>query len=391
MATLLLVIIYAAFIGLGLPDSLLGAAWPLAHADLGVPISVAGAVNVVTAVGTVVSSLLSARLIRRFGTATVTAASILMSAIALFGMGFAGRFGTVLLLAVPLGFAAGTVDSALNNFVALHYRANHMNWLHCFWGVGATAGPAIMALYLTKNNWHGAYRTVSLALFGIAALVLASFPLWKRMTASAQQAVDGQPASGRALLALPGVVTACLSFFAYCGAEYAAGLWASSYLVRVRGVAADTAAGWAALYYLGITVGRFVSGFAALRLSGRTLVRLGVAIALMGVLALLFMDGTAQAGALFLVGLGCAPIFPSMLEQTPKLFGAANSQGIMGLQFAAAYLGGTLLCPLFGWLSPLIGLGAWPAYLLALFLLLAFFTEYTQRRACVHLSKNIGE
>lgn len=384
MVTLLLVIIYIAFIGLGLPDSLLGSAWPVAHADLGVAISVAGAVNVVSAVGTVASSLLSERLIRRFGTATVTATSIFMTSVALMGMGFVQHFWVVLLLAVPLGFGAGTVDSALNNFVALHYKANHMNWLHCFWGIGATAGPMVMALYLTKNNWHGAYRAVSLTLLCIAAVLFVSFPLWRRFSAPAGLLHDNKPVPKRILIKLPGAWTACLAFFVYCGAEYATGLWASSYFVTVKGVEPDTAASWAAMYYFGITAGRFLSGFAAMKLSDKTLIRIGLGLIVAGTaLMMLPFPGAAQVVALCLIGLGCAPIFPSMLDQTPKLFGEDYSQGVMGLQFASAYAGGTLLCPLFGWLSPAIGLGAWPVYLLALFLVLIFATEYTQRRVKV--------
>jgi fucose permease len=384
MVTMLLVIIYIAFIGLGLPDSLLGSAWPVAHADLGVAISIAGAVNIVSAVGTVASSLLSERLIRRFGTATVTATSVFMTAVALMGMGFVQHFWVVLLLAVPLGFGAGTVDTALNNFVALHYKANHMNWLHCFWGIGATAGPMVMALYLTKNNWHGAYRAVSLTLLCIVAILFASLPLWKRFSAPTGQSHDNKPVPKRILIKLPGAWTACLAFFVYCGAEYATGLWASSYFVTVKGVAPDTAASWAAMYYFGITAGRFLSGFAAMKLSDKTLIRIGLGLIVAGTaLMMLPFSGAAQVVALCLIGLGCAPIFPSMLDQTPKLFGEEYSQGIMGLQFASAYAGGTLLCPLFGWLSPAIGLGAWPFYLFALFAVLAFATEHTQRSAKV--------
>ncbi len=382
MVTLLLVIIYIAFIGLGLPDSLLGAAWPAAHIDLGVATSAAGSVNVVAAVGTIASSLLAERFIRRFGTAAVTAASVLMTALALMGMGFVQHFWVVLLLAVPLGFGAGTVDSALNNFVALHYKARHMNWLHCFWGIGATAGPMVMALYLAKNNWHGAYRAVSLTLLCIAVILAASFPLWRTFSAPAGQSGNGQPVPKRILIRLPGVWSACLAFFVYCGAEFAVGLWASSYFVSVKGIAADTAASWAAMFYLGITGGRFLSGFAAMKLSDQTLIRIGLGLILAGTAWLMLpFSGASQAVALGLIGLGCAPVFPSMLDQTPKLFGEAYSQGLMGLQFAAAYAGGTLLCPLFGWLSPVIGLGMWPVYLLALFAVLAFATEYTQRRA----------
>lgn len=382
MTVLLLVVIYAAFIGLGLPDSLLGAAWPVAHMDLGVAISAAGLVNIVIAAGTVGSSLLSERLIRRFGTATITAASIFMTAAALMGMGFVQRFWVMMLLAVPLGFGGGTVDSALNNFVALNYKASHLNWLHCFWGVGATAGPMVIALYLARNNWHGAYRAVSLTLLCIASLVTLSFPMWKLFPCVAAHGKGAKPVPKSVLLRVPGVFAAGLAFFFYCGSEVATGLWASSYFVSVKGVAPDTAASWAAVYYFGITAGRLLSGFAALKFSDRTLVRAGLVLLLAGVGVLLLpVSGFSQVVGLCLVGLGCAPIFPSLIDQTPKLFGAERSQGIMGLQLAFAYAGSTLLGPLFGWLMPVIGLRAWPVYLLAMFGLLIVATEYTQKKA----------
>lgn len=379
MATLLLVIIYIAFIGLGLPDSLLGAAWPVAYMDLGVPISIAGAVSIVSAGGTVLSSLISERMIKRFGTGVVTAVSVFMTAFALMGMGFVGKFWVVLALAVPLGLGAGTVDAALNNFVALHYKAAHMNWLHCFWGVGATAGPMIMSLYLARNFWHGAYRTVSVALFAIACILLSSLPLWKRFGQSKVEKGSREIVPRRELIKRPGAAFACIAFFTYCAAEYATGLWASTYFVKVKGIAPDVAASWASMFFLGITVGRLLSGFAALKLSDRTLVRIGQATILLGVLVLLLpLPNFLQVVGLLLIGLGCAPIFPSLLDETPQLFGARLSQGMMGLQLASAYVGGTLMAPLFGWISPIIGLKSWPYYLLMIFALLIFATERTQ-------------
>lgn len=379
MATLLLIIIYIAFIGLGLPDSLLGAAWPAAYIDLGVPIGVAGFAAIVATVGTVASSLLSERMIKTFGTGKVAAFSVLLTAVALLGMGFVQHFWVVLALAVPLGLGAGTIDAALNNFVALHYKSSHMNWLHCFWGVGATAGPAIMALYLVTNNWHGAYRTISFALFGISLLLVFSFPLWKRVGEISHVRESRTVIPRRVLIRRPGATFACLAFFTYCAAEYATGLWASTYFVKIRGVTPDTAASWASMYYLGITLGRLISGFAAIRLSSRLLVRIGQAAILLGLLVVIALPGAGQLVGLLLVGIGCAPIFPSLLDQTPDLFGTEYSQGMMGMQLAGAYLGSTLMAPLFGWISPVIGLGAWPLYLAMLFGLLIFSTEWTHR------------
>lgn len=392
MAGLLLVVIYIAFIGLGLPDSLLGAAWPVAHVDLNVPIAVAGLVSIVTTAGTVLSSLLSERMIKRFGVGVVTAVSVFMTAAALMGIGFAKSFWVIAALAVPLGLGAGTVDSGLNNYVALHYKSTHMNWLHCFWGVGATAGPMIMSLYLARNFWHGAYRTVSLTLLFIACCLAASLPIWKRMGGGAAQAEHRAPVPRRVLLKRPGAVFACLAFLIYCGVEYGTGLWASSYFVNIKRVAPDVAASWASMFYLGITAGRLISGFAAMKLSDRTLVRIGEGLMLLGVIILLLpVPNTLLIVGLLLIGLGCAPIFPSLLDQTPQLFGADLSQGMMGLQLASAYIGGTILAPLFGWISPLTGLGAWPVYLLILFALLLFTTERTQRDALSGLKTHATE
>jgi fucose permease len=377
MSTLLLVIIYVAFIGLGLPDSLLGAAWPAAYIDLGVPVSAAGFASLVGTAGTVVSSLLSERLIKALGTGKVALISMLLTAFALVGMGFVGHFWAVLALAIPLGLGAGTIDAALNNFVALNYKATHMNWLHCFWGVGATAGPAIMALFLTRNNWHGGYLTIAFALLGVSLILAVALPLWKRVGSVALAHERHTVVPRRVLFRRPGAVFACLAFFTYCAAEYSTGLWASTYFVKIKGVAPDTAASWASMYYLGITLGRLVSGFAAIRLKSRTLVRIGQGAILLGLLVILALPGTGQLVGLLLVGLGCAPIFPSLLDQTPDFFGAEYSQGMMGLQLASAYIGSTLIAPLFGWISPYIGIAAWPFYLLILFALLIFSTERT--------------
>lgn len=329
--------------------------------------------------GTVLSSLLAERLIKALGTARVTAISVLMTACALLGMGFVQHYWIVLLLAVPLGLGAGTIDTAMNNFVALNYKATHMNWLHSFWGIGATAGPAIMALFLTRGDWHGAYRTISYVLFGIALLLALSIPLWKRVGHAPALHEHRSAVPISKLLRLPGAPFACLAFFAYCAAEYATGLWASTYFVKVKGVAPDVAASWASLYYLGITAGRIISGFAAIKLKSRTLVRIGHGAILLGMLCILFVPDAGLLAGLLLVGLGCAPIFPSLLDQTPGFFGVEYSQGMMGLQIASAYLGSALMAPLFGWISPFIGIGAWPFYLLVFICIMIFSTESTLR------------
>lgn len=384
MATVLLLVIYLAFIGLGLPDSLLGSAWPVIHGELGVPVGLAGLTSVVTTVGTVYSSLLSERAIRRFGTGRVAAFSVLLTALALFGVSVSHHFIFMLLMALPLGLGGGAIDTALNNYVALHYKSNHMNWLHCFWGVGATASPALMALFLSKGNWRGGYFTVALALIGIAGVLAVSLPLWKRCNGvgSAAAAQPGMPLSRRELLRRPGAFYSCLAFFAYCAAETSTGLWASTYFVTVRGVAAETAAAWASTFFLGITAGRLLSGFAALKYSDRTLIRTGQAAILAGLLFLLPpLASIPPVVGLFLMGLGCAPVFPCMLDETPKLFGAEFSQGIMGLQFACAYCGSSLMSPLFGLISRFTGMRTLPVYLLALVLLQVFSTRMVHAKS----------
>lgn len=390
MMVLLLVVIYIAFIGLGLPDSLLGAAWPAAHIDLGVSVTAAGAASIIAAAGTVISSLISARMIKRYGTGIVTAVSVGITSAALLGISFAGSYWVLLALSLPLGMGAGTVDTALNNFVALHYKSRHMNWLHCFWGVGATAGPLVMSVYLAVGYWRGAYRSVSLVLLAITVILACSMPLWKRAGTQAQEEESRENVPLLEAIRLPGAVSACVAFFAYCSLEYSVGLWAATYFVNAKGINLDTAAAWASMFFLGITAGRLLSGFAAIKLHSRTLVRIGQALAVTGVAVLLLpSSGVVQVVGLVLIGLGCAPIFPSLLDQTPEFFGVRCSQSMMGLQFASAYLGGTLMAPLFGWLSPLFGLESWPLYLLVLFALLIMASERTQRAtANAHAGKN---
>ncbi len=377
MSSLLLVIIYIAFIGLGLPDSLLGTAWPAAYIDLGVPVGAAGMAAVIGTGGTVLSSLLAERLIKALGTGRVALISMLMTAVALMGMGFVQQYWMLLALAVPLGLGAGTIDASLNNFIALNYKATHMNWLHCFWGVGATASPAIMALYLAAGSWRGAYRTISFALFGISLLLVLSLSLWKRVGHAPSLHEHRAATPILTLIRRPGAAFACLAFFAYCAAEYSTGLWASTYFVEVKGLEPDTAASWASMYYLGITLGRLASGFAAIKLKSRTLVRIGNGMILLGILGLLVLPGAGLLAGLLLVGLGCAPIFPSLLDQTPGFFGIEYSQGMMGLQMASAYTGSALMAPLFGWISPYIDIGSWPFFLLAFFAVMIFSTEST--------------
>ena len=369
MATLLLIIIYLAFISLGLPDSMLGAVWPAAYAALGVPVSFAGIASVVATSGTVISSLLSVRVIRRFGTGRVTAVCVLLTASALLGISFSGSFAAILLLALPLGLGGGAIDAALNNYVALNYKASHMSFLHGFWGVGASISPLIVSYYLMQNgNWHGGFRTVSIIQFSLAFVMIATLPLWAKVPHAKQDELIGEPVvvSNRAALKRRGAIYSVLSFFFYCAAEASVGLWAATYFVSVRGVAPSVAAGWGSMFFIGIMGGRMVTGILAMRVKERVLIFAGVVTAALGalLLALPLPQGFALAG-LLLFGLGCAPIFPNLLHITPKRFGRGYSQAVIGLQMASAYIGSSVMPPLVGWIGQTIGFGGFPYYLLA--------------------------
>lgn len=381
MVSLLLAIIYVAFISLGLPDPLLGSAWPVMHEALGVSTSFAGIISMVIAGGTIVSSLLSDRLTRRFGAGLVTAVSVAMTAVALFGFSVSGSVVLLLLWAIPYGLGAGAVDSALNNYVALHYSARHMSWLHCFWGVGTSISPYIMGFCLSHNlGWQMGYRSVSVLQVALTVVLFFSLPLWKKRT----NGPDGEEAGAAALglsgaLKIRGVKYVLLAFFGYCALESTTGLWASSYLVEFRGVDVDVAARFASLFYLGITFGRFVNGFVADKLGDRTLIRVGLLVILAGILLVLTPITAAALVGLVVIGVGCAPVYPSIIHATPANFGKENSQAIVGIQMASAYVGSTFMPPIFGWLSRHLGIGLYPVYLLLLALLMVWMSEKLNR------------
>ena len=371
MISLLLGIIYLAFISLGLPDSLLGAAWPVIHQEIGVPLSWSGAVFMIISLGTIVSSLLSDRLTHRLGAGRVTAVSVAMTCCALFGFSFSRSYLALCLWAVPYGLGAGGVDAALNNYVALHYASRHMSWLHCMWGVGATVGPYIMGAVLTNGqSWTMGYRSIGFIQLVLTAVLLLSLPLWKK-AGSAEEAGSGRVLSLPDVIALPGAKAVMLCFFCYCALEQTVGLWASSYLVTVRGVDAVTAARYGSLFFLGITIGRAASGFLTLRLNDERMVRLGQGILAAGlVLLVLPLPNRFALAGLIIGGLGCAPVYPSLIHATPAHFGAARSQAIIGMQMASAYVGTSLMPPLFGWISARASLRLFPACLLILLLLM---------------------
>ncbi|HJC23294.1 MAG TPA: MFS transporter [Candidatus Eisenbergiella merdavium] len=395
MYSLLLAVIYAAFISLGLPDSLLGSAWPVMHEMLEVPVSWAGLVTMIISAGTIVSSLFSDRLTRKFGAGRVTAFSVFLTAAALFGFSISNQFFMLCLWAIPYGLGAGAVDAALNNYVALYYSSRDMSWLHCFWGVGAIISPYIMSAALTGGaGWHQGYRTVSILQFALTIILVVSLPLWRKVQRARQTekrteaekergyaAENARPVTLKQALAIPGVRLVLIAFFSYCALEQTSMLWASSYLVQFRGIDASTAARFASLFCIGITVGRFLSGFVADRLGDKRLIRLGTLVVFAGILLVALpvrADQISLAG-LIVIGFGCAPIYPSIIHATPEHFGRDNSQAIIGIQMACAYVGTTFMPPLFGVLSSAAGLGLFSGYLFVFAVLMLLASERLNR------------
>lgn len=380
MVHLLLAIIYLAFISLGLPDALLGAAWPSMYPQFDVPVSYAGIISMIIALGTVVSSLQSDRLTKKLGTGKVTALSVLMTAMALFGFATSHSFGMLCLWAIPYGLGAGSVDASLNNYVALHYESRHMSWLHCMWGIGASAGPYIMGYALTAGwGWNSGYHIIAVLQIVLTAILLCSLPLWKQRPAEVLQ--DGKVQNVKALsirevLQLAGAREILVCFFCYCALEQTTGLWASSYLNLHKGVSADTAASFASMFYLGITVGRALSGFLTMKLNDVQMIRLGEVIIGIGVLVMLLPFGQSLSlTGLILIGLGCAPVYPCVIHSTPAHFGADKSQAIIGIQMACAYVGTCLMPPVFGLIANHITVALLPVYLLIILVLMVIMHE----------------
>ena len=382
MFHLLLAVIYLSFISLGLPDALLGAAWPTMYQEFQVPVSYAGAISMIISCGTIFSSLQSDRLTRLFGPGKVTAASVALTALALFGFSISHSFWMLCLWAIPYGLGAGSVDASLNNYVALHYESRHMSWLHCMWGLGASIGPYIMSFALSGGQgWNMGYGYISAMQVVLTAIILFSLPLWKNRPDTnivADNNADSQtaPKSTKALtipqiLAIPGAKAILIMFFCYCALEQTAGLWASSFLVLYHHLDADTAASFASLFYIGITVGRGINGFIAMKLNDTQMIRMGQTIIALGIAMLLlpFGETTALIG-LVTVGLGCAPVYPCDIHSTPEHFGADKSQAIIGVQMACAYVGSLAMPPIFGLIANHISAALFPVYLLVILVLM---------------------
>ena len=371
----LLAIIYLSFISLGLPDSLFGSAWPAMAGAMRAPLWGAGLVQMTISAGTIVSSLNSARLIRRFGTGRLTAISVAATALALLGFAMTKYYWMLLVFAIPLGLGAGAVDAALNNYVALHCAPRHMSWLHCFWGVGTTAAPMILSALMTAGRgWASGFWAVGAMQCALSTALFATLGLWKR-EGTEQQEKQAKDLTLLQVLALPGARQGMITFLCYCAIESTLGLWAATYMVVVRGVGAAQAASFAALFYFGITAGRAVSGFMTLRFSPKQMVRIGQAVLLLGACMLLLSARGAMLAGLALCGLGCAPIYPNIIQDTPVNYGAENSQAAIGVQMASAYAGSTFMPSVFGWLGGLFGYALLPGYVLALLaLMIAMFT-----------------
>ena len=387
MVHLLLAVIYLAFISLGLPDSLLGSAWPSMHLEFGVPVSYAGVISMIIALGTVVSSLQSDRLTRRLGAGMVTALSVLLTALALVGFSLSRSFFALCLLAIPYGLGAGSVDAALNNYVALNYASRHMSWLHCMWGVGTSVGPYVMEYALTGGQgWNAGYRYIAILQFALTLVIFVSLPLWKKraeQTRTEDAAADvGRALPLREIVRIPGAKDVMVAFFCYCAVEATTMLWASSYLALGRGVSAEAAAGYASLFFIGITVGRALNGFLTMRFSDAQMIRAGQALVALGALLLLLpLDTGAALAGLVAIGLGCAPIYPCIIHSTPERFGADRSQALIGVQMASAYVGNCLMPPLFGLIANHISIGLFPIFLLVALAMMVLMHERLVRRA----------
>ncbi len=383
MVSFLLPIIYMAFISLGLPDGLLGAAWPVIHTQMAVPEAYMGIVSMIISGGTILSSLFSDKITRRLGAGPVTALSVALTAGALLGFSLARSFPLLCVFAIPYGLGAGGVDAALNNYVALHYASRHMSWLHCFWGVGASIGPYIMGWALTTSHgWPLGYGVVFLLQVALTVVLFLSLPLWKKRTINgSEDATDYEAPIGlRDAVKIPGVKAILLAFFSYCALESTATLWAASFLVDHHGMDKPDAATFSLLYFAGITVGRFLNGFVADRFGDKAMIRVGLCVQGVGLLLLLVPSASVAVAGLLVVGLGCAPVYPSIIHSTPAHFGRENSHAIVGIQMAFAYCGATFMPPLFGWLAQFTGLGFYPVFMAAFALLELTMTERVNRR-----------
>lgn len=386
MYLLLLAVVYIAFISLGLPDSLLGAAWPAIHVEFGVPLSYMGAVSMIISAGTVISGLLSERLTKKFTAKVVTITSVGLTAVAMLGFSNSKELYQLCLWSIPYGLGAGSIDAALNNYVALHYNSKHMSWLHCFWGVGTIISPYIMSYALCHTVWHDGYRAVSFLQFGILILLIVALPLWKVNENTDIEGSNREIVGIKNTLKIKGVPYVLIGFFSYCAAECTTMLWASSYFEGVIGLGKSESAALGAMFYIGLTAGRFLSGFVADKVGDNRMIRLGVCIALFGAICIAIPLKYVMIIGFIITGIGCAPIYPCIIHSTPDNFGAKYSQGIIGIQMASAYIGTTLMPPIYGLIGNYISIRLLPLYI-SIFFVLVYIMMSKARKVC---KKNNG-
>lgn len=371
MVNLLLAIIYLSFISLGLPDALLGSAWPSMYKEFNVAISYAGITSMIISIGTIISSLQSDRLTKKFGAGKITAFSVATTAIALIGFSITHSYWMLCIWAIPYGLGAGSVDASLNNYVALHYESKHMSWLHCMWGIGATIGPYIMGYAITNNNWNAGYRYISIIQIVLTAILFFSLSLWNKNDEKNKEKISTKVLSLKEIINIPGTKEIMICFFCYCAIESTTGLWASSYLNLYKGADIKTAASFGSLFYIGITVGRAISGFITMKLNDNQMIVLGESLILIGIILMIIPTvNIVSLIGFIIIGLGCAPIYPSIIHSTPYNFGAENSQAIIGVQMASAYVGTSIMPPLFGYIANHISIYLLPFYLVIILILM---------------------
>lgn len=385
MSHLLLIIIYVAAIGLGLPDSLLGSAWPTMCEDLTIPLSGAGLIYMIVTAGTIICSLSCERLTKLFGSGLVTVASIGLTAFAIFGYSISSEFWHICLFAIPYGVGAGGVDAVLGNYMATHYSSRHMSWMHGIWGIGTIIGPNILSFALANGmTWHDGYRYIFILQAVITTILILALPLWKsqeKLSLGRDETERNRPLTLKETIRIPGAKELFISFFCYGALEQTTALWASSYMVLHCGIDTVTAARYASIFYIGITIGRFVSGLLTIRFSDRQMIRLGTTVAFCGVIALFFPSvNTVIFIGIILIGLGCAPIFPCVLHSTPENFGEDKSQAVMGVQIAVGYSGIFSMPPLFGLIANHISISLYPVFLAVTVILMSVMYElYTKK------------
>ena len=388
MATLLLIVIFIDFIGLGIPDSLFGAAWPAINYDFGLPISAANAVTVTMTVCSIISSLMSAKLTERFSTSKIAAVSTALTAVGLFGFSISKNIYMMFFFTLFLGFGAGAIDAALNNYVAVHYKASHMNFLHCFYGIGVTLSPYLMSLALKNRSWQSGYRWAFIIQLVISVIAFVSLPLWQKndvLSGTSAESKQSNKNSFTELIKLPGIKSTWLVFFGSCALEYVSGTWSSSFLVNSRGLTADKAALFVTVYYGGIALGRFLSGLLSSKLKPQQIIAIG-AILIIPAIALVsqpFMPALSAVG-LFLIGLGNGPLYPNMVHLTPIRFGKRISQAVMGAQMAAAYIGILSMPALTGFLAQKFSTDIFPYCLIILYGIMLISLIATQKAKIIN-------